>query len=145
MSTRENLGCGVGAYGTGLSSEWKRPADQGFRIWGVPMGVYEMRDVGLDSVRRNRLLWVLAAVTFLIFFQAFMVAPIIPKLARVFDVSVGTIGLMVPAYLIPYGVTTLIYGLLSDRLGRRPILLKSLAGSPSSRVSTSNYFCHASS
>lgn len=128
MSTREHLGCDFGAYGSGLSSESKCQAYQDFRMLSFLMGVYEMRDVGLDTVRRNQLLWVLSAATFLIFFQAFMVAPIIPKLARVFDVSVGTIGLMVPAYLIPYGVTTLIYGPLSDRLGRRTIILISLVG-----------------
>src|SRR3546814_4097553 len=35
--------------------------------------------------------------------------------------------LMVPAYLIAYGVATLFYGLLSDRIGRRPIMIASLS------------------
>ncbi|RUL87931.1 MFS transporter [Tautonia sociabilis] len=78
------------------------------------------------SDRRERLLRVLAAATFLIFFQAYMVAPLIPRLAEVFGVSGRAVGLMVPAYMIPYGVATLFYGLLSDRLGRRPILVGSL-------------------
>jgi predicted MFS family arabinose efflux permease len=83
----------------------------------------------LDKIaedRRERLLRVLSAATFLIFFQAYMVAPLIPRLATVFAVTGQTIGLMVPAYMIPYGVSTLFYGLLSDRLGRRRIMLASL-------------------
>jgi MFS family permease len=36
------------------------------------------------------------------------------------------IGLIVPAYMIPYGVSGLFYGLLSDRLGRRRIMFASL-------------------
>src|SRR6266446_5505873 len=76
--------------------------------------------------QRERLLWVLSAATFLIFFQAYMVAPLIPRLASVFAVSGQTIGLIVPAYMIPYGVSTLFYGLLSDRLGRPRIMLASL-------------------
>lgn len=76
--------------------------------------------------QREHLLRVLAAATFLIFFQAYMVAPLIPRLAAVFAVSGQTIGLMVPVYMIPYGVSTLFYGLLSDRLGRRRIMLASL-------------------
>ena len=76
--------------------------------------------------QRERLLRVLSAATFLIFFQAYMVAPLIPRLSAVFAVSGQTIGLMVPAYMIPYGVSTLFYGLLSDRLGRRRIMLASL-------------------
>jgi predicted MFS family arabinose efflux permease len=75
---------------------------------------------------REHLLRVLSAATFLIFFQAYMVAPLIPRLSDVFAVSSQTIGLIVPAYMIPYGVSTLFYGLLSDRLGRRRIMLASL-------------------
>jgi predicted MFS family arabinose efflux permease len=77
--------------------------------------------------RREHLLWLLALTTFLIFFQAYMIAPLIPRLAAVFDVSVQTIGLAVPAYLVAYGTATLFYGPLSDRLGRRPIIIGSLA------------------
>jgi predicted MFS family arabinose efflux permease len=76
--------------------------------------------------QRERLLRVLSAATFLVFFQAYMVAPLIPRLSDAFGVSTQAIGLIVPAYLIPYGIATLFYGLLSDRLGRRPILLGSL-------------------
>jgi len=75
---------------------------------------------------REHLLWVLSAGTFLIFFQAYMVAPLIPKLSSTFGVSSQTISLIVPAYMIPYGISTLFYGLLSDRLGRLPIMLVSL-------------------
>lgn len=81
---------------------------------------------GVEALQRERLLWVLSAATFLIFFQAYMIAPLIPKLADVFHVSAQTVGLVVPAYMIPYGVATLFYGLLSDRLGRRPVILASL-------------------
>lgn len=81
----------------------------------------------LDDVRRERLVRLLAAATFLIFFQAYMVAPLIPRLSAIFSVTTQTIGLIVPAYLIPYGISTLVYGVLSDRLGRRRIMLLSLA------------------
>lgn len=75
---------------------------------------------------REHLLRLLSAATFLIFFQAYMVAPLIPLLSAAFRVSAQSIGLIVPAYLIPYGAATLVYGLLSDRIGRRAILLTSL-------------------
>ncbi len=77
-------------------------------------------------VAPRRLVWLLAAVTFLVFFQAFMVAPPIPRLAHLFDSSTGTVGLALPAYLIPYGVMTLVWGPLSDRVGRGPVILGSL-------------------
>jgi len=86
---------------------------------------------GTENEDRNekqlqRLLWVLSAATFLIFFQAYMVAPLIPRLSEIFGVSSQRIGLIVPAYMIPYGVSTLFYGLFSDRLGRWRIMRISL-------------------
>lgn len=75
----------------------------------------------------ERLLWALSAVTFLVFFQAFMIAPLIPRLAQLFSAPVSTVGLAVPAYLIPYGVATLIYGVFADRFGRERVMLGSLA------------------
>ena len=83
--------------------------------------------VSISLAQREGLIQTLAAATFLIFFQAYMVAPLIPGLSHSFQVSEQFIGLMVPAYMIPYGVSTLFYGLLSDRLGRRRIMLGSLA------------------
>ena len=79
----------------------------------------------LDQAPRGFLALVTAAA-FLTFAQAFMVAPILPQLAQAFHTDSGTIGLAVPAYLVPYGVMTLLWGPLSDRVGRRPIILGSL-------------------
>ncbi len=76
---------------------------------------------------RERLLRMLAVATFVIFFQAYMVAPIIPALSNVFGASVQTVGLVVPAYLIPFGIATLVYGLLADRLGVQRVMFASLA------------------
>ncbi|MDA3920130.1 MAG: MFS transporter [Salinisphaera sp.] len=76
---------------------------------------------------RERLLRMLALATFIIFFQAYMVAPIIPALADAFATSVHTAGFVVPAYLIPYGIATLVSGLLADRLGVQRVMLASLA------------------
>ncbi|SHM21586.1 MFS transporter [Hymenobacter psychrotolerans] len=79
-----------------------------------------------SAAASQKLLRALAAATFVVFFQAYMVAPLIPRLATLFSVEAQTAGLAVPAYLIPYGVATLFYGLLADRLGPPRILLGSL-------------------
>lgn len=70
---------------------------------------------------------VLCSAAFLVFAQAFMVAPLIPRLAKVFHSTTSVVGLAVPAYLIPYGVMTLVWGPLSDRIGRRTVIFGSLA------------------
>ncbi len=80
-------------------------------------------DVDATRPRDRGLVVVLTGAAFLIFFQAFMIAPILPRLAEVFDTSTGTVGLAIPAYLIPYGVTSLVWGPVTDRIGRRPVIL----------------------
>ena len=72
---------------------------------------------------REVALRILSAAAFFIFFQAYLVAPLIPSLVKEFHVSENLVGLFVPAYLIPYGVATLAYGPLSDRIGRKKVLL----------------------
>lgn len=73
------------------------------------------------------LLALLTAAAFLIFAQAYMIAPILVRLGQAFHASSGVVGLAVPAYLVPYGVMTLLWGPLSDRVGRRSVILASLA------------------
>lgn len=55
----------------------------------------------LDGRKRERLLRALAVATFIIFFQAYMVAPTMPALSKIFGTSIETVGLIVPGYLIP--------------------------------------------
>jgi predicted MFS family arabinose efflux permease len=90
-------------------------------------GVQPTAPGAIDDRRRERLLSMLAAATFIIFFQGYMVAPIIPALSNAFGSSVQTVGLIVPAYLIPYGIGTLAYGILADRLGIHRVMFLSLA------------------
>lgn len=81
-----------------------------------------------DERERQRLLLLLSAATFMVFFQAYMVAPLIPRLAYLFAVTPQRMGWIVPAYLVAYGVAVLFFGPLSDRLGRKPVILASLGG-----------------
>ena len=76
--------------------------------------------------RREKLLWILCLAAAIIFFQGYMIAPLIPRLSEVFDVPEQKIGLIVPAYMIAYGISTLFYGLLSDWLGRGKLIRFSL-------------------
>jgi predicted MFS family arabinose efflux permease len=69
---------------------------------------------------------IICTTAFLVIAQAFMVAPLIPRLADVFHTNVAWVGLAVPGYLVPYGIATLAWGPLSDRFGRRPVILGSL-------------------
>ncbi|GGF25563.1 MFS transporter [Echinicola rosea] len=80
----------------------------------------------MKQIYRSKAFWLLALAASLIFFQAYMIAPLIPKLSEVFGVTEQYIGLVIPAYMITYGISILFYGVLSDRFGRMRIIRFSL-------------------
>jgi len=82
------------------------------------------------SVHSPSIIWVsiLSLGTFIIFFQGFMVAPILPKLSGLFKVTVQHVSFIEPSYLLSYGIATLIYAPLSDKYGRFPVITFSLCG-----------------
>ena len=65
----------------------------------------------------------MAAVAFAVFYSNYMVPPLIPALSREFSVTAYQLGWLIPGFLIPYGISTLVYGALSDRWGRTPMLV----------------------
>ncbi len=68
-------------------------------------------------------------VTLIIFGMATsltMVAPLLLDLSREFRISVGTAGLLAAASAIPQALASPFAGLLSDRFGRRPMIVAAL-------------------
>jgi predicted MFS family arabinose efflux permease len=81
---------------------------------------------GISIYRLDRLLKLLSFGSFIIFFQAYMLGPLIPELSRDLNSSPLLIGSTISAYLIPYGVMSLFYGIFSDYFGRKRIVLFAL-------------------
>src|SRR5438105_6965094 len=69
----------------------------------------------------------LAAVTALAFCALHMVVPALPLLVAVFDDSAARVQLVLTLYLAGIAAGQLVYGPLSDRFGRRPVLIAGLA------------------
>lgn len=81
----------------------------------------------VDGTRRAVVpAWTLACLcgaAFLVFVQTFMVAPLIPHLTQVLHTTTDWVGLAVPAYIVPEAIATLAVGPLSDRIGRRGVII----------------------
>lgn len=77
--------------------------------------------------QHGHLFTLLSIAAGLIFLQGYMIAPLIPRLAEVFNVPVQEIGFIVPAYMLSYALMALFYGVLSDRFGRWSVIRISLA------------------
>lgn len=87
----------------------------------------ESADLGIRLKQHKDLFLLLSIAAGLIFLQGYMIAPLIPRLAEVFNVPVQEIGFIVPAYMLSYALMALFFGLLSDRFGRWSIIRISLA------------------
>lgn len=87
---------------------------------------WEEADPSLRLRQHNRLFGLLAIAAGLVFLQGYMIAPLIPRLAEIFDVSAQEIGFIVPAYMLAYALAALFFGVLSDRFGRWPLIRISL-------------------
>jgi predicted MFS family arabinose efflux permease len=86
----------------------------------------EPSDRELRLRQHKDLFRLLAIAAGLIFLQGYMIAPLIPRLAEIFNVPVQEIGFIVPIYMLSYALMALFYGILSDRFGRWSIIRISL-------------------
>lgn len=53
--------------------------------------------------------------------------PAIADMARELNVREGAVQSVMAAYLLTYGLSQLVYGPLSDRVGRRPVILAGMS------------------
>ncbi|AFY56406.1 arabinose efflux permease family protein [Rivularia sp. PCC 7116] len=75
---------------------------------------------------RDRNLYIIIGVTLISIMGAPTIAPILPDLAKVFDVSLNEIQLVMTVFFLPMSIATPILGVLADRVGIRKVLVPSL-------------------
>lgn len=89
----------------------------------------EQTCVGPDERRaglHDRNLRIVFAVTLMVVMGVSSVTPAFPKVVRAFDLSAGTVGLLVTVFTLPGIFLRPVLGILADRVGRKRILVPSL-------------------
>jgi predicted MFS family arabinose efflux permease len=68
--------------------------------------------------RQRWLVFALSGAIFMINLDSRVIAPLLPTIADAFHTSVSSAGILITAYMLPYGFFQLFYGPLSDRIGK---------------------------
>lgn len=70
----------------------------------------------------RRIILVLGLAGFTAVADNWVVSPILPSIAHYFDYDLARAGLLITAYMIPFGLFQLVFGPLSDRYGKRQVI-----------------------
>lgn len=69
----------------------------------------------------------LGLLGFIVMADNWVVSPILPAIAKNLGVRVETAGILITAYMIPFGIFQIIFGPLADRFGKKQILTFAIA------------------
>jgi len=78
------------------------------------------------NIAQDKNLYIIIGVTLISIMGGQTVAPILPGLTSVFDVSTREIELVMTLFVLPIGLATPILGVLADRIGIRKVLIPAL-------------------
>ncbi|OIQ60062.1 inner membrane transport protein YnfM [Moorella thermoacetica] len=78
-------------------------------------------------MKRNTLILILGLTGFTVMADNWVVSPILPAIARSFNIEPVRAGLLITAYMIPFGLFQLIFGPLADRYGKRQVVNLAMA------------------
>ena len=76
----------------------------------------------MDSKSKNKLIMILGLMAFLANGDNYAAAPLIINISKDLNISVSTAAISVTAYMLAFGVFTLIFGPVSDRYGKVKII-----------------------
>ncbi len=77
-------------------------------------------------MNENRLIMILGLAGFVVMADNWVVSPILPAIARSLQVSPVQAGLLISAYMIPFGLFQLVFGPLADRYGKQQVITFSM-------------------
>ena len=71
---------------------------------------------------KNKLVMLLGMAGFVVMADNWVVAPILPSIAHNLNIDIGQAGLLITAYMIPFGLFQIIFGPLADRYGKKQVI-----------------------
>jgi len=87
----------------------------------------DKRDTTPDAGVTRRSLWGLCSVPFIMVLGNSMLIPVLPQIRAALDIDLFHAGLLITAFSLPAGIVIPFTGFLSDRVGRKTIMIPALA------------------
>jgi predicted MFS family arabinose efflux permease len=77
-------------------------------------------------MKKNNVVILLGLLGFIVMADNWVVSPILPAISENIGVAVERAGLLIAAYMIPFGIFQIIFGPLADRYGKKQIITFSI-------------------
>jgi predicted MFS family arabinose efflux permease len=77
-------------------------------------------------MKTKRLIIILGLAGFIVMADNWVVSPLLPTIARSFELDPVKAGVLIAAYMLPFGLFQLVYGPLADRFGKLRVIATSL-------------------
>ena len=80
----------------------------------------------IAPLETQKIVILLGLLGFIVMADNWVVSPILPAIAETLGIPVQNAGLLITAYMIPFGLFQLIFGPMADRFGKKQILTFSI-------------------
>lgn len=73
-------------------------------------------------MKKNRIVMLLGLAGFIVLADNWVVSPILPAISQDMNIDVARAGLLITAYMIPFGFFQIVFGPLADRFGKKQVI-----------------------
>lgn len=78
-------------------------------------------------MNKNRVIMLLGLAGFIVMADNWVVSPILPAISQNLNIDIARAGLLITAYMIPFGFFQIVFGPLADRFGKKQVITFSIA------------------
>lgn len=78
-------------------------------------------------MKKNRIITLLGLAGFIVMADNWVVSPILPAISQNLNIDIAKAGLLITAYMIPFGFFQIVFGPLADRFGKKQVITFAVA------------------
>lgn len=72
-------------------------------------------------MNKNKMVMLLGLAGFIVMADNWVVSPILPAISQNLNIDIARAGLLITAYMIPFGIFQILFGPLADRYGKKQV------------------------